>query len=397
MGKTYCIFSTFYLPNYSGVEKYTANLAHALADLGERVIVVTSALSEDAIGITDDGSVTVARIPSHILINKRFAAPRRGKKLKELMAWLSEQGIDYVLVNQRFYPTSIFGLRFAKKRKLPTITLDHGSAHLTMSNQFIDPVIRLYEHAITFIGRFYRSRYYAVSARSAEWLEHFGIKASGLLYNAIDADVFVEAASDRDFRAELGLSPDAFLVAFTGRLVEEKGVLIACNAVMNLWRKNLDDIHFLMAGDGPMSKVVEAIDCECLHLLGRLSVEDISALLSQSQVFCLPTVSEGFSTSMLEAAAHGMGIVVTDTGGARELVPNTSCGIVLYDDRVDTVEEAIWRYCYDREFLDKCSYGVAARVRHMFTWESTAKELIRAFEEWGKEPTYPLCYSKRSS
>lgn len=376
---TYCIFSTFYLPNYSGVEKYTANLAYALADLGQRVIVVTSAFNDEAVGITDEGSVTVVRIPSYILLNRRFAAPRRGRRLAELMEWLSEQSIDFVLVNQRFYPTSIFGLRFAKERGLPVITLDHGSAHLTISNRFVDPVIEAYEHAITSVGKSYDSRYCAVSIKSAEWLGHFGITASGVLHNAINADDFVAAASNRDFRNELGIGADGFIVAFTGRLMEEKGVGIACEAVMNLRRKGVKDIHFVMAGEGPMSKVVTAFNSDCLHLVGRLSVEDVSALLDQSQVFCLPTVSEGFSTSMLEAAAHGLGIVVTDTGGARELMPDDGYGIVLHDDAVGGVEGALCKFYEDREYLASCGVRVAQLVRDSFSWKSTAKELIRMF------------------
>lgn len=376
--KTYCIFSTFYLPNYSGVEKYTSNLANALVRAGQKVIVVTSALSDD-VGITDEKGVTVVRIPSFFLVNKRFAVPRKSKKFEELMSWLRDQPIDYVLVNQRFYPLSILGLKFAEQQRLPAITLDHGSAHLTMSSSLIDPFIEFYEHAITKAGKKHPSRYYAVSNRSAEWLGHFGICASGVLNNAIDADAFCGQSSARDFRNELGLGENDFLVVLTGRLMKEKGVLIACEAVMGLVREGKGDVHLLLAGEGPLESTIKAMDTEHIHLLGRLSSEDVSALLSQCQVLCLPTVSEGFSTSMLEAAAHGLGIIVTDTGGAEELLPNDDFGIVISDDRVDVVKDALLRFYSDRTYLDVCGKNVSSRVRKYFSWENTARRLIEAF------------------
>lgn len=119
-----------------------------------------------------------------------------------------------------------------------------------------------------------------------------------------------------------------------------------------------------------------------VHLLGRLSVEDISALLSQSDVFCLPTESEGFSTSMLEAAACGLGIVVTDTGGARELIPDESHGIVIPDNNLDTVVIALRRFLEDRNYLSECGRNVSSRAREVFNWNRTASDLIDAFERY---------------
>lgn len=375
---TFCIFSTFYLPNYSGVEKYTFNLASALVRAGQRVIVVTSALNDD-VGIVEESGVTVVRIPSHFLANKRFAAPRRGRELDRLMRWLDERPIDFVLVNQRFYPTSIFGLKYAEKRGLPTITLDHGSAHLTMSNPVMDFFVEAYEHVATSIGRRHSSRYYAVSEKSAEWLGHFEIDASGILHNAIDADGFVGRSSGRDFRKELNIPEDAMVVVYTGRLLEIKGVMTACEAVREVARTN-DKVSLLLAGDGPLRKRIEQMDDPRIHLLGRLSIEDISALLSQSDMFCLPTESEGFSTSMLEAAAYGLGIVVTDTGGARELIPDKSYGIVLDDDSVSAVCSGLERFINDPDYLEECGTNVAKRVREQFSWAQTANALIEAFQ-----------------
>lgn len=101
-------------------------------------------------------------------------------------------------------------------------------------------------------------------------------------------------------------------------------------------------------------------------LVGRLDPSDIAALLMQGDIFCLPTVSEGFSTSMLEATAAGMGIIITKTGGVEDLLGGDDYGIVLADDSPDAVADAIMTFCNDREFLKRCGANVAARVRENF-------------------------------
>ena len=92
---------------------------------------------------------------------------------------------------------------------------------------------------------------------------------------------------------------------------------------MPYW-KSWDDfrdrsIHFVVAGDGPLFDQVDTSPLPNVHAVGRLNSSDTAALLMDSDLFCLPTRSEGFSTSLLEAAACGTASLVPDVGGAREV------------------------------------------------------------------------------
>lgn len=375
--ETICIFSTLYLPSYGGAERYNANLARALtASFDCRVIVVTSALDDNTGVATEDG-IEVVRIPSHLLLNNRFAAPKKNDEFHKLIGWLDEQPIDHILINQRFYPTCLFAMEYAQKRGIVPLVLDHGSAHLTMANPFLDFFIQRYEHMITNRGkRRFDNRYIAVSNTSAEWLKHFGINAVGVVNNSINADDFIAAASTRDFRKELGMGEDDFLVVFTGRLMKEKGLLQLRDAIERLNGQGFSDIHLAIAGSGPLEQDIISADIQNIHLLGRLDSDDVAALLLQGDVFCLPTISEGFSTSMLEAAAAGIGIIITETGGVEELLVGNDCGVVLADDSSHAVAEAILGLYNDREYLARCGTNVAARVRENFTWNKAAGDLL---------------------
>ena len=84
-----------------------------------------------------------------------------------------------------------------------------------------------------------------------------------------------------------------------------------------------------MAGDGELWQTVKDMNVENLILTGNLSYEHSLALLKNSEIFCLPTFSEGFSTSVLEAAALKAMVVTTKTGGSPQLIKDENHGILL--------------------------------------------------------------------
>lgn len=377
--QTICIFSAFYLPHLGGVEVFTSNIARALIEKGYRVIIVTSALRNDP-RVDQEGQLSVVYLPARLLLNNRFTMPRKNSKFKELIDWLDDQSINYILINQRFYPFCTFAMQYANKRGIVPLVMDHGAGHLTVSNTLIDPMVRKYEHWITNHGKKYNNRYIAVSKASAEWLKHFNIEAVGIVNNSIDVDGFLAAQSKRDFRQELGLSENDFLVAFTGRLVKEKGLPQLCEALKQVQEAGHSDIHLVVAGDGPLEEELATYEKYNVHPAGRLTPADVSALLIQSQVFCLPTVSEGFSISMLEAAAARTGIIVTRTGIAEELIPNSTYGIILPNTQPKTIADAILKFYTDRSYLAQASANAEARAREAFPWDKAAADLMSLFE-----------------
>lgn len=372
-----CIFSALYLPSVGGVQTYTANIAAELARAGERVIVVTNATETPSGRSTEDG-VEIVRLPCRALLNGRYPVPRRNEEYRKLMDWLEIQAIDHVVVNTRFYPHSIEGLAFARRKGITSIVIEHGSAHLTMGNAAIDKAVEFVEHAMTKRGLAYGARYYAVSKRASAWLEHFGITSSGEIHNAINADEYRGQASTRSFRKELGLPEDSFLVAFIGRLVPEKGVLQLAEASKLL---NGSNIVIAVAGDGPLREKLAEYESATFKLVGPLSKPDAAAFLTEANVMCLPSRSEGFATTLLEAAACGTPSIVTPVGGTDELIPDPSYGTILDDMQPKTIARALRSALEEREMLAEQGNNVAALSRTSFSWKRTAEKLLAACQE----------------
>ncbi len=377
---TIAIFSAQYPPHLGGIEVFTQSVAQALAKRGNRVIVVTNDTEGDADGEarTDEDGVEVVRLPCIPLFSGRLPLPRLVKKRADLLLWLHAQEIDGVLINARFYPHSLLGMRVARDHGVVPVVLDHGSAWLSFGNPMLDPVVRLYESAMTFLGRkLYHPTYYGVSEKSVSWLGRFGISALGVISNAIDAEGYAGSSSNRDFRSELGLGESSFVVCFVGRLVPEKGVAHIIEASKS---KQLRDrgVVFVLAGDGPLREQVEKSCCSNLKWVGALSRRDVASLMGESDLMCLPTRSEGFSTTLLEAAAMCCPSVVTDVGGARELIPDKSFGTILADASSESLVSAIVSLTGDPALLDEQRRRVHRLVCDGFSWDSTAQKVERA-------------------
>lgn len=373
-----CVFSALYLPSMGGVERFTDSLAAELAAEGHSVIVVTN----NTHGLSDsevlDNGVEVIRLPCKNLINGRYPVPIKNPRYRGLMADLESRQVDGVLVNTRFYLHSLIGVRFAESKGLRAVVLDHGSAYLTLGSKPLDLAIERYEDGITAWLKRRDVDFYGISKKSVEWLSHFGIRAKGVISNAIDVEAYRAQASGRQFRKEFDIDQSTLLVSFVGRLVVEKGVRPLLEAMRCLQG---EDIRLVVAGEGPLRAEIEACGLSNVCLLGRLDGPDVAALLMDSDVLCLPTRSEGFATTLLEAAACGTPSLVPDVGGAKELIPSSEYGFVEDDLAPDAIA-SILRYC-SRETVNLETMGRLSqlRVEKYYSWGYSARLVLDALAD----------------
>ncbi|MEG0323960.1 MAG: glycosyltransferase family 4 protein, partial [Raoultibacter sp.] len=371
-------FSANYPPHTGGVETYTCNIARTCTALGHHAVVVCLNNCEAADHEIDECGVEVFRLPCHNAFKNRYPLAKKTATYHSLIEKLDSMDVDYVIVNTRFYPLSLFGVRFARKRSITPIVIEHGSAHLTLDSPVFDTALASVEHALTMIIKRDNPRFYAVSRAGSTWLRHFGVESSGELHNAIDASSFEAIHSDRDFRKEWGIKESELLVVSVGRLVPEKGVPALLDAMRAL---QSDPVRCLFAGDGPLRASVEQSRLDHVRALGNLAKPDVAALLRQANVLCLPSRSEGFATSLLEAAACGTPAIVTRVGGVAELIPDNRFGTVLENASVTTIEQALRTALANRNELSAQGRAVQQRASQLFSWRQTTEDTLQACED----------------
>lgn len=380
--RIYCFFSPQFLPHMGGVERYTYNLAKNLAERGLKVLVITSLVDKLPAKEKMDG-FTVCRVPCMNLMNGRYPVVKFwSREYRALMKSLkSRRKKLFFIINTRFYVQSYFAARFAARNGISQIIIDHGTSHLSLHNVILDKGGNWWEHFLTLAEKRYCKNYYAVSHASCDWLKHFGITARGVLYNALSLNEMEQLRESRDssFRQRYHIPNDACLIVFTGRLLEEKGIKQLVSSVERICQ-NREDVYLVLAGDGPLEEYVSKHASEHIIPTGRLKYQDIVSLLCVSDIFCMPSVSEGFSTSVLEAAFCRCYIITTFRGGSKELVVSDEYGSIISNDSEELVYHALLKAISNPDARAEACEKCYNKMIREFTWDNTTEKLIGIVE-----------------
>ncbi len=174
--------------------------------------------------------------------------------------------------------------------------------------------------AIERLGLAAADRVVAVSRYTAEILaSRYGVEAARLrvVHNAIDARALIadEEPGSRD--------P---LVLFAGRITSQKGpgYFVEAAARVAAARK---DVRFVVAGSGDrMGAMKEHVVARGLRkrflFTGFLPAAELDRLYARADVYVMPSVSEPFGLTALEALQHGTPVIVSRTAGVSEVARN---------------------------------------------------------------------------
>lgn len=151
---------------------------------------------------------------------------------------------------------------------------------------------------------------------------YFTHQSVTVIKNGIDSASF-KPGSKMLARQSLGLSTYPTYIGTAGRLEQVKGHDILINAICFL----PNNIHLVIAGDGSQKEALQqqAKDLGLSHRITFLGlVNDMPKFYQSLDLFCLPSRSEGFPLSTLEAQSCGIATVATDVGATKEtLCPKT--------------------------------------------------------------------------
>ena len=117
---------------------------------------------------------------------------------------------------------------------------------------------------------------------------------------------------------------------------------------------------------------------ETVSFLGMKSRDEVAALMRNSRVFMLSSLSEAFPKVLLEAVASGTPLVVTDVGSCRE-VAEKGAGIVVRPSDPDALATALDTLATDEELWRQCARRGPAIAKE-YSWESTAEVVYKAYQ-----------------
>ena len=162
-----------------------------------------------------------------------------------------------------------------------------------------------------------------------------GVSAERVIPNGIDSTAFTPGHKTTA-RQQFGLPLDKVLIGTAGRLETVKGQRFLIEAMTAL----PDHVHLVLAGDGTeATELRQRTKARSLshrvHFMGR--VDRMPLFYQALDLFCLPSLHEGFPLSPLEAQACGLPCVLSDVGGAAETLCPTQGRLARAGDVQDLV------------------------------------------------------------
>jgi len=117
---------------------------------------------------------------------------------------------------------------------------------------------------------------------------------------------------------------DDHIVTFLGRITWQKGPEYFVQAAYNVLQK-MKNVRFVMAGTGDLKENIIKYAAKLqisdrFHFTGFLKGQDVYDLLSVSDLYILPSVSEPFGISVLEAIQSKVPVIVSRQSGVSEVI-----------------------------------------------------------------------------
>lgn len=223
------------------------------------------------------------------------------------------------------------------------------------------------------------------TAGAADYADWLGFSASRftVIRNAVDANAYQTASREAvdAFRAELGLSPGAPLVAGIFRLSDEKRPLLFVEVLKRLLAE-VPGARVVHTGMGPREDVFrQALDKAGLSgrvtLLGRR--EDIPTLLGATTALLLTSRFEGTPNVLLEAQLCGCPVVTTRAGGAPDCLLPGRTGFLHESDDVQGMADSLALLCRDAPQRQAMGRQAARFVREHFSIERVMDQHIEFY------------------
>lgn len=154
------------------------------------------------------------------------------------------------------------------------------------------------------------------------------------------------------------------------------------------FNKKHPDTRLVLIGSGDLEeelkKQVKKLNIQnSVEFIGRKSHKWIQKNLPKFHVFCLPSINEGMSNAALEALSSGLPLILTDTGGTKEILTEGENGYTVPKKNTDEISIKI-ENLYLQPNLRK-TFGDASRKKaENMNWNKVAIEYMIIYQKVSK-------------
>lgn len=265
-----------------------------------------------------------------------------------------------------------------------------GSDVVLISSRRDLGILRSWKHRLGY--KLVRNVYDSVLAVSPQ-VREFCIQQDGLdpqrvqtLFNGVDTDSIQKAVPRSVMRQRMNVPENVPVVVTVGNIRRVKGIDVLIEAAALVARR-MPETLFLVAGRKSEEEHCRELETRIaalglgnnFKLLGSCRSDEIFSILRMSDVFCLPSRSEGFSNALIEAMACGLPCVATDVGGNREVLSHEA-GFLVPNENAAKLAEALLRVLSDAKLSREMGDCGAKIVEERFTTQAMMRDLVSLYQ-----------------
>jgi len=368
-----------------GLARHVYDLSRALADMGESVYVLTCPV-EGALAYELVQGVHVYRVDQNDLTAGDFmqwvaqlngAMVRLGRHL--------DQDIAFDLVHAHDWLVGDAGAALQNELGRPLVATIHATEHGRQKgiHNELQHSIHMREGELAKLARpvIVCSHYMAAEVRRL-----FGVPQEKLM-------VIANGVDPANMGVPRQITPEARkfdhagekLILFVGRLVPEKGAQVLLEAFQILLAQN-QDIKLIIGGAGTYESFLKNLACELgvadkVLFPGFLNETRRNRYLKEADVAVFPSLYEPFGIVALEAMAAHVPVIVSDTGGMREVVEHGIDGYKVPPGRPGHLAYYIMEILKNPGLARELTARAWKKVLTVYDWHAIGLKTLEAYRK----------------
>jgi glycosyltransferase involved in cell wall biosynthesis len=146
----------------------------------------------------------------------------------------------------------------------------------------------------------------------------------------------------------------------------------------------LKNLHLLLIGNGMDQEpytgmITNNAMRDRIHVCGFR--QDAPELIAASDVLVQPSRSgEGLPRAMMEAMCYGTPVIITETGGGKEVVEDGKSGFVIPVENPEAIRERVTTLYNSPELLTQMSVAAKLQIEQNFNSDQTAEKMLTYFQ-----------------
>jgi len=324
------------LEDVNGVATTIRKMTAAGAAAGKELVVVASRsnLQLSDIPIKNFPPIGEFELPEYELQKLSFPP------ILQMLDYIQREQFTEIIISTPG-PVGLTALLAAKMLNLQTSGIYHTDfpqyIRILTEDSFLESVAWGYMH--WFYGQldtvFVNSEEYKES-----WIKRgFDPAKLKILPRGLDTELFHPARRDSAFFEKFGASNGEVRLLYVGRISREKDLDLLADAYRRLRKEGLP-VRLFVVGHGPYSEAL-AKSLPQAFFTGYLRGTELAIAYASADIFVFPSTTDTFGNVILEAQASGLPVVVSDSGGPKELVAHKANGLITKSHDVEDFTGAI--------------------------------------------------------